>query len=312
MVITVTLNPALDKTLTIDGLETGGVNRVTSVRHDIGGKGINVSKVLREFGVDSICTGFLGGILEDVFRKELEKRGIQADFVSVEGSTRTNIKIVDVMKNEYTDINEPGAVISREELEAFLRKFETLVKEGDIVVLSGGVSPSVPKDIYRRLTELSRARGAYVLVDAEGPLLEEALKAKPDVIKPNDRELSMLMGKEIGSDEEILDAARQLRMQGIGKVLVSLGGDGSLLVTEDGALRAKGLKVPVKSTVGAGDSMVAALVYAKLKGMTDKETLGFAQASGAATVMLEGTKACTLGQVENLLEESESKIMEVE
>lgn len=311
MVITVTLNPALDKTLTIEGLETGGVNRVTSVRHDIGGKGINVSKVLREFGVDSICTGFLGGNLEDVFRKELEKRGIQADFVSVEGSTRTNIKIVDVMKDEYTDINEPGAVISHEELEAFLVKFETLVKEGDIVVLSGGVSPSVPKDIYRKLTELSKARGAYVLVDAEGPLLEEALKAKPDVIKPNDRELSMLMGKEVGSDEEILNAARQLRMQGIGKVLVSLGGDGSLLVTEEGALRAKGLKVPVKSTVGAGDSMVAALVYAKLKGMTDRETLGFAQASGAATVMLEGTKACTLDEVKSLLEESESKIMEV-
>ncbi|MBW8381805.1 MAG: 1-phosphofructokinase, partial [Youngiibacter sp.] len=265
MVITVTLNPALDKTLILEDFTPGMVNRALSVRQDIGGKGINVSKVLKEFGVQSICTGFLGGNLRELFLRELKSKGIDSDFVLIRGNTRTNTKVVDRVRNEFTDINEPGAVIEKDELLEFLGKFEGLVKSGDTVVLSGGASSSVPKDIYRTLTEIAKDKGAYVLVDAEGELFEEALKAGPDVVKPNDYELSLLEGRKLESDEDILEAARRLMDKGVGKVMVSLGADGSMYVTKDRAYRARGLKVQVKSTVGAGDSMVAALVYARLK-----------------------------------------------
>ncbi|MBP1919831.1 1-phosphofructokinase [Youngiibacter multivorans] len=311
MVITVTLNPALDKTLILEDFTPGMVNRALSVRQDIGGKGINVSKVLKEFGVQSICTGFLGGNLKELFLRELKSKGIDSDFVSIRGNTRTNTKVVDRVKNEFTDINEPGAVIEKDELEEFLGKFEKIVKSGDTVVLSGGASSSVPKDIYRTLTEIAKNRGAYVLVDAEGELFEEALKAGPDAVKPNDFELSLLEGRKLESDEDILAAARRLMDKGVGKVMVSLGGDGSMYVTKDRAFRAKGLKVPVKSTVGAGDSMVAALVYARLKGLDDKETLANAQAFGAATVTLEGTQACTPSDIAPYLSLAFTKITEV-
>jgi 1-phosphofructokinase len=169
----------------------------------------------------------------------------------------------------------------------------------------------VPKDIYRTLTEIAKDKGAYVLVDAEGELFEEALKAGPDVVKPNDYELSLLEGRKLESDEDILEAARRLMDKGVGKVMVSLGADGSMYVTKDRAYRARGLKVQVKSTVGAGDSMVAALVYARLKGLGDKDTLANAQAFGAATVTLEGTQACTPSDIAAYLSDALSKITEV-
>lgn len=311
MVITVTLNPALDKTLILEDFTPGVVNRALSVRQDIGGKGINVSKVLKEFGVQSVCTGFLGGNLKDLFLRELKSKGIDSDFVPIKGNTRTNTKVVDRVRNEFTDINEPGAVIDKDELYEFLAKFEGMVKSGDTVVLSGGASSSVPKDIYRKLTEISKNKGAYVLLDAEGELFEEALKAGPDVVKPNDYELSLLEGRKLETDEDILSAARRLMDKGVGKVMVSLGADGSMYVTKNGAYRAKGLKVQVNSTVGAGDSMVAALVYARLKGLDDRTTLANAQAFGAATVTLEGTQACTPSDIATYLSDAFAKITEV-
>lgn len=310
MVITVTMNPAMDKTLVLDGFTLGEVNRVVLGRNDIGGKGINVSKVLKEFGEDSLALGFLGGILEEVFLKELKTMGIGQRFVPVKGSTRTNIKVVDRVKGTFTDINEPGPVIQEEELTEFLQLYRETVTSGDVVVLSGGVSEGIPVKIYRLLTEIAKEKGALVALDAEGDLFREALEAKPDMVKPNDRELALYLGKEHLTEDEIVDAAKELVAKGISKVLVSRGEKGSILATAEGILKAEGLKVPVKSTVGAGDSMVAALIYSVLKGFGPRETLAMAQAAGAAAVMTEGTKACTLQEVESLLQAATEKIKE--
>lgn len=301
MVITVTLNPAMDKTLVIDDFTLGIVNRVKSIRYDIGGKGVNVSKVLKNFGIESICTGFLGGIWENSFKSELNSKGIRSEFIHIEDNTRTNIKIVDNLNKVYTDINEPGPLISSDDIERFINHFKSMCHAHDIVVLSGGVSLNVPKNIYATLIRIAKEKGAIVILDAEGELLKEGIALQPDIVKPNEHELAGLFDICIDNIDDIIKASLILREKGIKKVLVSLGEKGSLYSTDNGIYYAKGLKVPVRSTVGAGDSMVAALVYSLMNNYDDIQTLKFANACGAASVSLEGTGACTLEQANSLL-----------
>lgn len=310
MIITVTLNPALDKTMVVDGLEIGEVNRAVSVREDIGGKGINVSKVLKAFGEDSIATGFLGGSSMHIFRETLKAMKIEDQFISVEGSTRTNIKLMDRRNHTHTEINEPGPKIRDHELDRFLRNFEEAVHEGDLVVLSGGIGPNIHPEIYGKLTRRAKEKGARVFVDAEGEALKFALSERPYLIKPNEKELESLLGKEMLSIEEIIHEAKALVAKGIRKVLVSRGDRGSILVTENTVLLGRGIEVEVKSTVGAGDAMVAALVYAEGLKMDDFEALALAQATGAAAVTTDGTEACTREEVERYLVTARGKIEE--
>lgn len=300
MVITVTLNPAMDRTLTIDNFDIGKVNRADTVRYDIGGKGINVSKVLKNFGIESICMGFLGGIWEEAIKNELKNRGIKEAFISIKGYTRTNTKVADSKNKVYTDINEPGPIISKCELDSFIKQFEKHCNFGDIVVLSGGVSISIPENIYGVLTKIAKRKGAIVILDAEGVLLQEGIKEKPDIIKPNNHEIAKLFGIDSSNSEQINEAVNKLRSSGIKKVLVSLGVHGATYTTEKGNYYEKGIHVPVRSTVGAGDSMVAAIVYGIINNYEDSKTLRFANASGAVSVSLEGTEACTLEQVSQL------------
>lgn len=311
MVITVTLNPALDKTMVLDGMEIGEVNRTVSSRNDIGGKGINVSKVLNAFGMRSVATGFLGRSSENLFSQELKRLMIDDRFVRVEGTTRTNIKLVDIRNRTHTDINEPGPEISSEELEEFFRVFEESVREGDMVVLSGGILPNIRADIYAVLTRRAKDKGAMVIVDAEGEALRLALAEIPYLIKPNEKELASYLGKEVLSEMEIIHEAKEFVSKGIRKVLVSRGHNGSILVTENGVLIGHGSKVKVKSTVGAGDSMVAALVHAEMHKLDDFETLALAQATGTAAVTTEGTRACTMEEVDCYLKSAREKIEEV-
>lgn len=311
MVITVTLNPAIDKTLIVDDFKLGSVNRTIDVRHDIGGKGINVSKVLKNLGVDSLAIGFLGGMVRSTFEKELDKRMIPHNFIRINNNTRTNMKIVDNVNKIYTDINEAGPNITAEELDKFVALYREKCKKGDIVVLSGGVPRGISKNIYRLLTSIAKEKGALVIMDAEGELLREGIKEKPFAVKPNNHELSLLFQEELTEVSNILEKALKIKDMGICNVLVSMGSAGALYVTDNGKYIAEGLKVPVKSTVGAGDSMVAALVYSLVKRLNDIDTLSFAQACGAATVNLEGTEACSMEQIEELLPQSTKNIRSV-
>ncbi len=310
MVITVTLNPAMDKTVVLKGLKVGEVNRLISSRNDMGGKGINVSKGLNEFKIPSIAMGFLGGALEEVFRRELKALNIEDRFISVTGETRTNIKIVDEDNQIYTDLNEKGPLISKEENAVFLKIYRELLHEEDIVVLSGGLCPGVPKDFYGTLTAMAHQKGAYVIVDAEGEALEFALKEKPNLIKPNEKEFAGLFGKSELSEDEMIKKAQELIADGLDKVLISRGEKGSLFITKDMVLISKKLKVPVKSTVGAGDSMVSALVYSRIHGLSLRDTLAMAQAAGASAVMMEGTKACSMKEVGEKIQLAKEMIRE--
>lgn len=308
MVFTVTLNPALDRTLMLEELKINEVNRVRKSRSDIGGKGINVSKVLKVLGTPSVAMGFIGDNHKEIFRAELDGYGIISQMIPVKGDTRTNVKIADEKNGSFTDLNEEGPEIRPEEMKAFLALFDRLVKEKDIVVLSGSIPKGVDEKIYGELIEKSVKKGAYVVVDTEGESLRHAAGKKPQIMKPNEQEFLRLTGKEEASEEEIIQEAMKLIEGGVERVLVSLGMKGSIFVTENQVLKGEPLEVKVKSTVGAGDAMVAALVHAKVEGLGDLEAFMLAQAAAAATVMREGTMMPRRENILRLLVEAEEKI----
>ena len=312
MVITVTLNPALDRTLIIEDFTLGIVNRASKERFDIGGKGINVSKVLKNLGIESKAIGFLGGMVKSVFLEELDNRGIEHQFVEIGAQTRTNIKVVDNKNSTNTDVNEAGTVIKEEELQKFIDIYKENCKSGNIIVISGGIPRGVSDNMYAILIKIAKERGAYTILDAEGELFKKAIMEKPYAIKPNTHELSLLFNERLEDENKIIEKAVGVQRNGVSKILVSLGAKGAIYVTDDEIYSAKGLKVEVNSTVGAGDSMVAAMVYSLHNDLSNKDTLTFAQACGASTVQLEGTEACTLDEVKSLLEISERNVRRVD
>lgn len=301
MIYTVTLNPALDKTVEIPSLTIDSVNRITTLRTDPGGKGINVSKVIDKLGRKSIATGILGGDTGHNILSSLEKMELESDFLFVEGETRTNLKIIDPVSKTNTDINEPGVTVSEEILNQLKDKLLKKLNADDIVILSGSLPKEAPQNTYNVWVKDCKEAGAKVFLDADGPLLAEGIKAGPYLIKPNNHELSGLMGQELTTPQELTEAARGLMKYGIEKVIVSMGGDGALYVTKDYVYYAEGLKVPVGSTVGAGDSVVAALAVAEEAGMTPEETVALSTATGAANVMCSGTQAAEYSVIETLI-----------
>lgn len=301
MIYTVTLNPALDKTVEIPGMALDTVNRVTSMRTDPGGKGINVSKVIAKLGGESCAVGILGGESGRTLLAALEREGLRTHFRFVEGQTRTNLKIIDRALHTNTDINEPGLTVSPADLDALLRDLLGMVREGDIVVLAGSLPQGAPQDTYRVWTAACREKGARVCLDADGVLLAEGLKAAPYLIKPNEDELSRLVGHRLTDTDELIAEGRRLLKGGVTRVVISLGEHGALYLRRNEVLYAEGLSVPVGSTVGAGDSVVAALAYADSLGMSDEDAVRLSTATGAANVMCSGTQPAEREAVEKLL-----------
>ena len=302
MIYTVTLNPALDKTVEIPSFAADSVNRITTMRTDPGGKGINVSKVISKLGGQSIATGILGGDTGLAIQSALKTMGLKTSFRFTEGETRTNLKGIDPVNHTNTDINEPGVTVSEEILNGLLAQLTAGLEKGDIVVLSGSLPKGSPRDTYYTWTGACKKAGAKVILDADGELLEAGLKASPYLIKPNNHELSQLLGETLATPEELNKAARRLMEEhGIAKVVVSMGGKGALYVTQDETIYAEGLKVPVGSTVGAGDSVVAALAVAEESGMGLEETVRLSTATGGANVMCSGTQAAEYEVIQELL-----------
>ncbi|HEY5563604.1 MAG TPA: 1-phosphofructokinase [Clostridiaceae bacterium] len=309
MVITVTLNPAMDKTVYTDDFHIGRVNRIRSERYDIGGKGINVSKTLKNMGVQSTCTGFLGGRRENTFISELATRDIKADFIHISGATRTNTKIIDLINTTSSDLNEAGPTVNSWELEWYMDHFDKICHNKDIVVFSGGTPEGVPVDIYYQLIIKAKKLGAFTVLDTEGDLLAEGIKAKPDMIKPNQFEFSKLVGKDFNNIDSIAQAGYDLSCSGISKIMISLGEKGAIFVFDGKVYYSEAIKVPVKSPVGAGDAMVAGGIYSYINGYTDKEFIDFSMASAAAAVASEGNEA-SISDIKELLNKTKINVME--
>lgn len=290
MIITVTMNPAIDKTVEIDQLIPGGLNRIRKVEYDAGGKGINVSKTIRELGGSSIATGFLGGNAGKTIQNVLNEKEIKNDFILVDGETRTNTKVFE-KNGAVTELNEPGPVIKEEQIQELLQKLEAYADEDTLFVLAGSIPKGVDQNIYAEITHLVHKKGAQVLLDADGKLFRTSLEAVPDIIKPNRVELEEYAGFDYrASVEELLDLARKIRQKGIGTVAVSMGKSGALLVKEDYEVRCPALSVKAHSTVGAGDAMVAALAYSWDQGLENESMTRLCIAASAGAVTTIGTK----------------------
>ncbi len=297
MILTVTLNPALDKTVTLPGFAVNTVNRVQNVRLDPGGKGINVSKSVHALGGKTLAISVLGGASGGYIKSALDDMGIPNDMVIAEGVTRTNLKIVDPILHTNTDINEQGNPLSEQTLKQVWEKIAKAVQPGDTVVFAGKNPPGMADDLLAKWTEGLQKLGVRVCVDTVGEPMRLVMEKKPAIIKPNKQELSEIMGRELRTDEEILQVATELVEQGIGLVAVSMGSDGAVFVTADQKLRAYSPKVAVASTVGAGDAMMAALAHYSAAGCSLEETARRAVAVATATVMCSGTAAAELADI---------------
>lgn len=299
MFYTLTLNPALDYIMRLPAVAEGATNRAATTSLHFGGKGINVSLVLLELGVESTALGFVAGFTGDALTAYLTDKGIRADFIRLsEGLTRINVKLK-TPEGAYpeTEINAAGPAIPTACMDTLYQKLETLT-EGNTLVLAGGIPASLPKSTYRAIMERLNGRGIRFVVDAEGTVLTETLPYSPFLVKPNRAELEGMMGRALPTDGDLRDAAASLQKAGAQNVLVSLGGDGAMLLDADGGYhRVPALPVTPVNTVGAGDSMVAGFITGVEKGYD--YALKLATACGGATAGAEGL--ATAGEIGRLL-----------
>lgn len=285
MILTVTANAAIDKRYVVEGFGVGNVNRVKSCAANAGGKGINVARVASIAGEKVTATGFLGGHAGKFIAERVQARGINSDFVWCEGESRTCINIWDEVSHQQTEFLEPGFAVTEEDCDNLIKKFKTLVKDCSVVTISGSQPKGASRDLYKRMIEAAREAGKPVLLDTSGQLLEDCLLERPTMIKPNIDEIRMLTGRPMNSKEALLRAARDLHDDGIEIVVISLGGDGSLLSCAEGVFEVKVPKIDAVNTVGCGDSMIAGFAVGIARGYSIEETVRFASAVSAANAM---------------------------
>lgn len=285
MIYTVTFNPAIDYVIHTGEMKLGATNRSEKEEMYFGGKGINVSIVLRELGIDSKALGFTAGFTGEAIEKGLSEMGINADFVRLKnGNSRINVKI---KSTEETELNGQGPDIDEAAINALFAKLDKL-SDGDTLILAGSISSSLPSDIYEKILGRLSGRNIKTVVDATKDLLLNVLKYKPFLVKPNNHELGEMFGTELKTDEEIEKYARKLQEMGAVNVLISMAGDGAILIDEYGKMHRCGVcKGTVRNSVGAGDSMVAGFTAGSLKG--DYEyALKLGTAAGGATAFSDG------------------------
>lgn len=285
MIYTVTFNPAIDYVVELVSFNIGEINRTTREYMNLGGKGVNVSRVLTNLEVPNVALGFVAGFTGDALRNGLERMGVKTDFIGLEeGNTRINVNIKGV---EETDINARGPEIPNSAIDELFKKLDNL-QSGDTLVLAGSIPTSLPNDMYERIMERLYGKGIRFVVDATRDLLVKSLKYEPFLIKPNNHELGEIFGLELTKDNEIIYYARELKKQGAKNVLISMAGDGAILVDENDVAHKIGTpKGKVKNSVGAGDSMVAGFCAGYLEKGDYKYALRMGTAAGSASAFSE-------------------------
>ena len=305
MILTVTLNAAIDKRYVVEGFRTGEVNRVKECTYVPGGKGLNVSKPASIYGAEVVATGFAGGHAGAYIEDALKPFGIRSAFYHVDAESRSCINIWDEVNQVQTEFLEPGFTLTEEDFAGFEAKFRQLVQEAKVVAMSGSVPKGLDGTAYQRLVKIVKDAGIPVILDTSGKLLEKGIEAIPTMIKPNIDEIRMLTGKRCDDISEIIEAARAIHERGVKIVAVSLGADGSLAVGDDGIFRARVPKIDAVNTVGCGDSMIAGFALGLSKGLPLEETLRLASAISAAAAMREETGFFVMEDMEKLLPQIE-------
>ncbi len=303
MIITVTLNPAIDKTADIEPLIPGGLNRVKSFKEDAGGKGVNVSRVVSMLGANSVATGFIGENNSLIFENALKGLNCKPDFIKIEGNTRVNLKLCDSV-NGVTEINEPGLMVTEKQEEALIHDYLlSYARRDSVFVLAGSMHKNAKDNFYEYLTEQLKDKGAKVFLDADNESFRHALNAKPHFIKPNKDEILRYFKKQDATEAELIEMCKSLTKEGIKTVVLSLGKEGAIFISEDQGFKASAVDVKVESTVGAGDSMVAAFAFAAIKEMTFEQAAILAMACSAGAVTTKGTNPPSIELVNELKEQ---------
>lgn len=298
MILTVTLNPSIDRSYRVDNFQVGKIYRAQEESSVAGGKGINVTKVIKILGEDVMATGFLGGRSGEFIEEELRKMGVKCNFVKIKGETRTCIAILDPVSKTQTEILEKGPYVSPEDVEKFLNSFDRLSKDCDIITASGSAPCGVPEDIYVEVIDIAKKNGAKLILDASGAYLSKAIRARPFMIKPNKEEIEGLLNRELKDIEEIKRAALELNELGIDVVSISLGSEGSIVAWKEGVFRLIPPRINVASSVGSGDSYVAGMAVGIKRGLDVVDAAILGTACGAANAMSYKTGYVTIENVE--------------
>lgn len=299
MISTVTLNPSIDYILKVDNFKVDAVNRTAEEKMFPGGKGINVSIVLKNLGVDNKALGFIAGFTGTEIARLVSEYGVVSDFITLEeGLSRINVKL---KSHEETEINGNGPAINEEHIKRLYEQVDTL-SEGDILVLAGSIPSTVPCDIYKQIMQDFAHKKIEIVVDATKDLLMNVLELRPFLIKPNHHELGELFGIVIENQDEVVFYAKKLQEKGARNVLVSMAGDGAVLVTEDGKImKHAGIKGIVKNSVGAGDSMVAGFIAGYIENKDLEQAFKMGIATGSASAFSE--ELANKQEVEDLLKQ---------
>lgn len=303
MIFTVTLNPAVDRELTVDTISFDTVLRALDWQVDCGGKGFNVARMLKSLGISSMALGFAAGKSGEMLADKLQSLGIETDFIWVEGETRTNVSIVSAENGQYVKVNEPGPTITETDLGLLAKKIGDWVEAGDWWVLAGSLPPGVPPTYYSELITIIQSAGAKVFLDTSDEALRQNCAAKPLLVKPNDEEAHELTGLPVGTKEEIAAVGKAISAMGPANVIISLGKKGAVLVNDGKAWLAASPKILAANPIGAGDSMVAGVVWGLSQGDSMQDALCKGIACGAATAGQKGTSVGSLEQVNQLLAE---------
>ncbi|MDM7466386.1 1-phosphofructokinase [Staphylococcus warneri] len=279
MIYTVTFNPSIDYVMFVDDFKIDGLNRAQDTNKFAGGKGINVSRVLKTLGVDSTALGFAGGFPGDFIAQTLKDSDIHTDFVQVDEDTRINVKL---KTGQETEVNAQGPNVTDAQFQSLLNQIKETT-DNDTVIVAGSVPKSIPSDAYAQIAKITKQTGAQLVVDAEKDLVESMLEYQPLFIKPNKDELEVMFNTSVKSDEDVIKYAKQILDKGAQSVIVSLGGDGAIYVDRQQSIKAVNPKGKVINTVGSGDSTVAGMVAGLATGLSVQDAFKQAVASGTAT-----------------------------
>jgi len=302
VIVTVTPNPGLDRTLTVSRISFDEMIRASGSRLDWGGKGFNVSRALQALGTRSVATGFVGGPTGQMLSRGLAGLGIATDLMPIAGETRTNTIVTEAASGRYIKVNEPGPTVQPEELAAFLDRVRARIRRGDLWALCGSLPPGVPLGFYAQLVRLLQAGGAQTLLDASGAPLTLACSAGPYLVKPNAVEAAEVTGQEIRSEADALEAIQFFLQQGVTLVALSLGGRGLLLGSRQRVVRAVPPRVQVRNPVGAGDALLGGLAWALERRLPQDEVARWGVAAGTVAAMRDGVSVGTRAEVQALYE----------
>ncbi len=303
MITTVVLNPAVDKIYFVDNFQVGSMFRVKETIRSAGGKGINVSRVITSLGGEVLSVGFKGGHTGEWLVGQLGMLGAKTDFIEVDGESRTNNNIIDRVNGTETEVLETGPLISEQALQKFISVYDQTFKKSEVIVCSGGLPAGVGNEIYKILISKAKKHGIKVILDSSGEVLKHGIEAKPYMIKPNLRELSSLVNRELKEISDILEACRSVQREGIEIVLASLGEKGAILVSKEKSYRAHVPHIKVSNTIGCGDSMVAGFATALEKGLGVEEAFKLGVACGVNNAQYAEIGVVKKDEVYKLIEE---------